>query len=61
MANLVTASAAARILGGNKPISIRTLAYWRKTGTGPEYVKVGRSYRYSEDGLRRFLEENTRK
>jgi hypothetical protein len=59
MPKLVTPSAAARILGGDKPISIRTLAFWRKQGTGPEHVKVGRSYRYTEEGLRRFLEQNT--
>ncbi len=59
MPNLVTTSEAARILGGSKPLPVSTLAYWRQTGKGPEYIKVGRSYRYTEDGLRRYLEENT--
>lgn len=58
MSELVTSSEAARILGGSKPLSIRTLAYWRKLGTGPDYVKVGRSYRYPEDGLKRYLDQN---
>lgn len=61
MSKLVTPYEASHILGGSKPIPESTLAFWRKNGTGPEYVRVGRSYRYPEEGLRRFLEQNTRK
>ena len=60
MSELVTTSEAARILGGSKPIALTTMAYWRKHGRGPEHIKVGRSYRYPVEGLRRFLEQNTR-
>jgi hypothetical protein len=58
MSKLYSPQEAGRIIGGDKPISIYTLARWRKLGQGPEYVRLGRQYRYPEDGLQRFLEQN---
>ena len=58
MSRLITSAETGRILGGTKPISIRTLAYWRKHGVGPEYVRIGRAYRYDEDALYRYLEQH---
>ncbi len=58
MTNRVTSHEAGRILGGTKPISPRTLAYWRSIGFGPEYVRIGKSIRYPIEGLQRFLEQN---
>jgi len=61
MPKLTTPIEAGRILGGSKPIPTTTLAYWRKNGTGPEYVRVGRQYRYPEDALHRFIDQHTKK
>ena len=58
MSRLITPVEAGRILGGSKPVSIRTLADWRKRGAGPEYVRIGRTYRYVEDALYRYLEQH---
>lgn len=55
---LVTTQEAARILGGNKPIPRSTLAVWRKTGIGPEFIQFGRTIRYPLEGIVRFLEQN---
>lgn len=56
---LITGKEAAKILGGSKPIPQSTLAYWRRIGYGPEYIKLGRTYRYPLEGLHRFLDQNT--
>jgi hypothetical protein len=34
----------------------RTLERWRVTGTGPEYVKVGKKVFYTEAGLAAYIE-----
>lgn len=36
-----------------------TLSNWRYERKGPEYVKIGRSVRYPEDKLNRFLDRHT--
>jgi predicted DNA-binding transcriptional regulator AlpA len=33
----------------------QTLANWRVLGKGPAYVRLGRSVRYSEDEVERFM------
>lgn len=58
MSKLYTPSQAGRYLGGDKPVSHYTLARWRKQGTGPDYIKIGRTFRYPEDGLDRYLDQN---
>ncbi len=58
MSRLITPAEAGCILGGTKPISVRTLAYWRKLGVGPEYIRIGRAFRYREDALYSYLEQH---
>jgi len=36
-------------------VSISWLAKSRLTGTGPRFVKIGRSVRYSESSLREYI------
>jgi hypothetical protein len=36
-----------------------TLAEWRCTGAGPDFVKVGRLVRYSPGALQAWIERNT--
>lgn len=55
MTKLITADEAGRLLGGNKPIPASTLAYWRRIGKGPECIKIGRTYRYSEAAILKFI------
>lgn len=55
MPEMFTIPETARILGGSKPLAQRTLAAWRKAGTGPPFIRIGRSVRYPLDGLQRFL------
>lgn len=58
---LLGETAAAVVLGGDKPLSVKTLQAWRSTGRGPRFVKLGAGskapvrYRLSE--LRRWLVE----
>ena len=35
--------------------SHRTMQRWRLVGTGPEYVKLGRSIGYTESDLEKFI------
>lgn len=58
MTKLMTAEEAGRFLGGNKPIPASTLAYWRKTGQGPAYFKIGRTYRYSETDVLNYIKKS---
>lgn len=37
------------------PIPASTLAWWRATGRGPKYIKVGRRVFYREDDLDAFI------
>ena len=46
---------AAVFLGGTaKPISLPTLALWRRQGTGPVFVSLHKSIRYPVSGLKAF-------
>ena len=49
---------AARILA----VSARTLENWRRTGSGPAFVKLagGRNVRYPVDGLHEWIADNLR-
>lgn len=37
----------------------RTLANWRTSGRGPQFVKVGANVRYRRDDVDRWLDERT--
>jgi excisionase family DNA binding protein len=41
-------------------VSVRTLERWRREGTGPPWVRVGRSPRYRRQDLDRWLEATRR-
>jgi predicted DNA-binding transcriptional regulator AlpA len=47
---------AAKILN----VSTSWLAKERMSGTGPRFVKIGRSVRYLESGLREYIKARTR-
>ncbi len=49
--NLLTTEQAAAFL----QMSTRTLEAWRQRGQGPKFVKVGRSVRYDEATLQKWL------
>jgi hypothetical protein len=51
---------AGRYLGGEKPLSPRTLERWRLEGTGPRYVRVGGRVRYKKSALDDFLRAGER-
>jgi predicted DNA-binding transcriptional regulator AlpA len=40
-------------------ISIHTLAKWRSKGQGPDYVKTGKSVKYSRDTVNTWISEKT--
>jgi hypothetical protein len=52
---LLTTEQAAEFL--HKPAG--TLRYWRATGTGPSYVKLGKTVLYEEAELVNFVKSNT--
>lgn len=56
---LLPESAAAAVLGGAKPLSVKTLQGWRVSGHGPRFVKLGSglraAVRYRRSELLRFL------
>lgn len=54
-----TPSETAHILGGNKPISLKTLQRWRASGVGPDYIRVGGKIRYTSEAIQRYLDQNT--
>ena len=41
-------------------VSVNTLRYWRVSGDGPNYVKLGRLVRYDAVALEKFLLRNLR-
>jgi excisionase family DNA binding protein len=41
-------------------VSVRTLERWRREGTGPPWVRVGRSPRYRRQDIDRWLEATRR-
>ena len=52
----LTQKLAAEFLGGSKPLSVNTLAKWRREGTGPRFLRVGKSIRYRVSDLLAFME-----
>ena len=40
-------------------VSIHTLAKWRSQGQGPDYVKTGKSVKYSRDTVCIWISEKT--
>lgn len=53
---MTTAEAAARL-----SVSPKTLAYWRKTGDGPQFTRLGvRSIRYRREDLFTYIQERQR-
>lgn len=40
-------------------VSVRTLQAWRVRGSGPPYLKIGRSVRYQRRALAAFQEQHT--
>ena len=41
-------------------LSERTLERWRVEGRGPAFVKLGKRVGYTEESLRRYLEQSER-
>jgi excisionase family DNA binding protein len=41
-------------------VSLRTLERWRQDGTGPAYIRVGRSPRYRRSDIDAWLEQQRR-
>jgi predicted DNA-binding transcriptional regulator AlpA len=41
-------------------VSVNTLRYWRLSGDGPDYVKLGRLVRYDSVALEKFISRNLR-
>ena len=37
-------------------VSVKTLRRWRLLGTGPDYIKMGASVRYTSSAVDRFIE-----
>lgn len=56
---LTTQLAAIYLGGSNKPLALNTLALWRRRGTGPSFIRVGKSIRYPVSGLKHFMESMT--
>jgi len=54
MIGLLTPAAAAALIGSSLP----TLARWRRIGTGPKFVKLGRKIFYQRDRLMEWVESN---
>jgi hypothetical protein len=48
-------SQAAEFIG----VSVRTLQAWRVRGSGPPYIKIGRSVRYQRRALVLYQQEHT--
>jgi predicted DNA-binding transcriptional regulator AlpA len=44
-------------LGASHP----TVITWRRNGTGPDYIRVGRLIRYRPSDVERWLEERTQR
>jgi hypothetical protein len=52
---------AAAYLGGDKPLSGRTLEKWRREGIGPTFVVLGsKCVRYRRSALDAFIDEGSR-
>lgn len=61
---LLPESAAAAVLGGDKPLSVKTMQAWRVAGKGPRFIKLGSGLRspvrYRRSELMRFLADGVR-
>lgn len=53
---LLTTPQAANQLG----LKPETLEVWRLKGGGPEYVKLGKAVRYSQEAIDKFIVSHTR-
>lgn len=40
-------------------VKVKTLQAWRTRGGGPEFIKVGRLVRYSDQSIEKFLSANS--
>ena len=47
-------------LANELQVSIRTLERWRKDGTGPAFIRVGRSLRYRRSDIDAWLTQQRR-
>ena len=55
--DLLNTRAASIYLGGEiHPISLSTLALWRRKGIGPNFIKIGNSIRYPIKDLLDFIQ-----
>ena len=36
-----------------------TLSVWRRSGQGPEYIKIGKNVRYRRSAIEKWLEDRT--
>ncbi len=52
---LLTSAEAASLLG----LKEQTLALWRSSGGGPEYIKTGRKVRYRPEAIQDYIENQT--
>jgi predicted DNA-binding transcriptional regulator AlpA len=57
----MTEKSGAQYLGGEKPLSIKTLQRWRLDGRGPQFIKIGRLVRYSQESLDQYLAGQVRR
>jgi len=61
---LLAETSAAGVLGGDEPLSVKTLQAWRASGKGPRFLKLGAgpraAVRYKLSELRRWLAEGER-
>jgi hypothetical protein len=64
VSDLLDEQSAARYVGGNRPLSVRTLQRYRLTGEGPAYIKIGGgrrgTVRYRKEDLDLFLSARRR-
>ena len=58
---LMTEESGAQYLGGEKPLSIKTMQRWRLDGKGPVFRKIGRLVRYAQEDLDKYLAGQIRK
>jgi predicted site-specific integrase-resolvase len=54
---LMTPRQLAKLLG----VEVNTLAKWRSSGTGPEFLKYGSAVRYDERDIARFINDSRRR
>lgn len=55
----LTPEEAALIISSSKPPSTSTLSRWRREGTGPKYLKIGKAVRYTQEAIDDFLNRCT--